>query len=204
VAVAARTYRAWKAPNRVLAARTVTDAVVVDTMRGLRTDAEGKATPESLYGRRKMTALLRRRGLQVAHCTVDRLMREQEMNGVRRGRAHRTTIPGKDGVRAGDLLNRDFTAPAPNRIWIADFTYVRTWVGFVYVAFVVDWGYLPLAGDFAQRIVGWHAMTTKPAELVLIPLRMTAWSRGQQGHPVTRSPAATSLHTPMRGLSTRR
>jgi len=75
VAVAARTYRAWKAPNRVLAARTFTDAVVVDTMRGLRTDAEGKATPESLYGRRKMTALLRRRGLQVAHCTVDRLMR---------------------------------------------------------------------------------------------------------------------------------
>ena len=77
---------------------------------------------------------------------------------------------------------------------------MRTWVGFVYVAFVVDCGYLPLAGDFAQRIVGWHAMTTKLAELVLIPLRMAAWSRGQQGHPVTRSPAATSLHTPMRGL----
>jgi len=178
VAVAARTYRAWRSPTRVLAARTLTDAVVVDTMRGLRTDAEGKATPESLYGRRKMTALLRRRGLPVAHCTVDRLMREQEMFGVRRGRAHRTTIPGKDGVRAGDLLNRDFSAPAPNRVWVADFTYVRTWAGFVYVAFVVD--------VFAQRIVGWHAMTTKPADLVLIPLRMAAWSRGQQGHPITR------------------
>ena len=119
VAVAARTYRAWKTPNRVLSARTVTDAVVVDTMRGLRTDAEGKATPESLYGRRKMTALLRRGGLPVAHCTVDRLMRAQEMFGVRRGRAHRTTIPGKE-VRAGDLLNRDFSAPAPNRVWVAD------------------------------------------------------------------------------------
>jgi transposase InsO family protein len=178
VVVAARTYRAWKAPNRVLAARTVTDAIVVDTMRGLRTDAQGKATPESLYGRRKMTALLRRGGLGVAHCTVDRLMREQKMFGVRRGRAHRTTIPSKDGVRAGDLLDRDFTAVAPNRVWVADFTYVRTWAGFAYVAFVVD--------VFAQRIVGWHAMTTKPAELVLIPLRMAAWSRGQQGHPITR------------------
>jgi len=178
VAVAARTYRAWKSPTRVLAARTLTDAVVVDTMRGLRTDAEGKATPESLYGRRKMTALLRRGGLAVAHCTVDRLMRDQAMNGVRRGRAHRTTILGKDGVRAGDLLGRDFSALAPNRVWVADFTYVRTWAGFVYVAFVVD--------VFAQRIVGWHAMTTKPADLVLIPLRMAAWSRGQQGHPITR------------------
>ena len=184
--VAARTYRAWKTPGRVLSARTVSDAVVVDAMIEVRVGAEGRATPESLYGRRKMTALLRRRGLPVAHCTGDRPMRTQGMNGVRRGQAHRTTIPGKDGVRAGDLLGRDFTAPAPNRIWIADFTYVRTWVGFVYVAFVVDWGYLPLAGDFAQRIVGWHAMTTKPAELVLIPLRMAAWSRGQQGHPVTR------------------
>jgi len=107
-------------------------------MRGLRTDAQGKATSESLYGRRKMTALLRRGGLVVAHCTVDRLMRDQGMNGVRRGRAHRTTIPGKDGVRAGDLLNQDFTAEAPNRVSVADFTYVRTWAGFVYVAFVVD------------------------------------------------------------------
>lgn len=178
VPVAARTYRAWKTPGRVLAARTVSDAIIVDAMIQARAGADGRPTPESLYGRRKMTALLRRSGLRVAACTVDRLMRAQGMNGVRRGRSHRTTIPGKDGVRAGDLLNRDFTASAPNRVWIADFTYVRTWAGFVYVAFVVD--------VFAQRIVGWHAMTTKPAELVLIPLRMAAWSRGQQGHPITR------------------
>jgi putative transposase len=179
VQVAARTYRAWRTPGRQVAARTVSDAVVVDALIGARTDpATGEATPESLYGRRKMTALLRRRGLAVAHCTVDRLMREHGMNGVRRGKAHRTTIPGKDGKRAGDLLDRDFTAQAPNRVWIADFTYVRTWAGFAYVAFVVD--------VFAQRIVGWHAMTTKPADLVLTPLRMAAWSRGQQGHPLVR------------------
>jgi putative transposase len=120
VAVAARTSRAWKTPTRVLSTRTVSDAVVLDAMIAVRTTPDGRPTPESLYGRRKMTALLRRRGLPVAHCTVDRLMRDQAMNGVRRGRAHRTTIPGKDGVRAGDLLNRDFTAEAPNRVWVAD------------------------------------------------------------------------------------
>ena len=111
VAVAARTYRAWSSPARRIAARTVSDAVVVATMRQLRTDTEGKATPESLYGRRKMTALLRRQGLAVAHCTVDRLMRDEGINGIRRGRAHRTTVPGKDGTRAGDLLDRDFEPP---------------------------------------------------------------------------------------------
>jgi putative transposase len=178
VQVAARTYRAWRAPGRQIATRTLSDAVVVDALLGARTGPDGRPTPESLYGRRKMTALLRRHGLKVAHCTVDRLMRQLGMHGVRRGKTPRTTIPSADGRRASDLLDRDFTAPAPNRVWIADFTYVRTWTGMVYVAFVVD--------VFAQRIVGWHAMVTRPAELVLLPLRMAAWARGQQGHPVIR------------------
>jgi putative transposase len=178
VQVAARTYRSWKAPGRQVAARTVCDAVVSNALLDARVDPDGRPTPESLYGRRKMTALLRRRGLQVAHCTVDRLMRELGMQGVRRGKTPRTTIPGKDSTRAGDLLDRDFTALAPNRVWIADFTYVRAWTGMGYVAFVVDL--------YAQRIVGWHAMSTRPAELVLLPLRMAAWARGQQGHPIVR------------------
>jgi transposase InsO family protein len=178
VQVAARTYRAWKHPNRRIAARTLTDAIIVNALRDARQGPDGRPTPESLYGRRKMTALLRRRGLSVAHCTVDRLMGELGMQGVRRGKTPRTTIPSSSGTRAADLLKRDFTAPAPNRTWIADFTYVRTWAGMVYVAFVVD--------VFAQRIVGWHAMATRPAELVLVPLRMAAWSRGQQGHPLVR------------------
>src|SRR5215218_6398659 len=127
VQVAARTYRSWKAPGRQVAARTVCDAVVSNALLDARVGPDGRSTPESLYGRRKMTALLRRRGLQVAHCTVDRLMRELGMQGVRRGKTPRTTIPGKDSTRAGDLLDRDFTAPAPNRVWIADFTYVRAW-----------------------------------------------------------------------------
>jgi putative transposase len=178
VQVAARTYRAWKQPGRQPAARTLADAVVIDALLEARRTPDGRPTPESLYGRRKMTALLRRRGLQVAHCTVDRLMRALGMQGVRRGKTPRTTIPGTDGVRARDLLERDFTAPAPNRVWIADFTYVRTWTGMGYVALVVD--------AYAQRIVGWHAMSTRPADLVLLPLRMAAWARGQQGHPIIR------------------
>jgi transposase InsO family protein len=178
VQVAARTYRAWKQPGRPVAARTVSDAVVIDALRDARTTSDGRPTPESLYGRRKMTALLRRHGLAVAHCTVDRLMRQLGMQGVRRGKTPRTTVAAAGGTRAADLLQRDFSAPAPNRVWIADFTYVRAWVGMVYVAFVVD--------VYAQRIVGWHAMATRPAELVLIPLRMAAWARGQDGHPVVR------------------
>jgi transposase InsO family protein len=82
--------------------------------------------------------------------TVRRLLVQ---DGVRRGKGIRTTVPGRDGHRAGDLLDRCFTAPAPNRVWVAAFTYCRSWAGFVYVAFVVD--------VFAQRIAAWHAATTK-------------------------------------------
>ena len=78
----------------------------------------------------------------------------------------RTTIPGKD-TRPEDALNRDFTAGAPNRTWVMDFTYVRTWAGFVYTAFIVD--------VFAQKIVAWHCATSKETELVMTPFRMATW-----------------------------
>jgi transposase InsO family protein len=169
VQVAARTYRAWRA-RRAPSARTVSDAVVVDALRATR------GTPESLYGRRKMTHHLRRSGLPVAFCTTDRLMRQEQMSGARRGKTVRTTIPGRDGKRAGDLLDRDFTATAPNLVWVADFTYCRTWAGFVYVAFIVD--------CYAQKIVGWHADTSKQTSLVLTPLRIAIWDRDRHGHPV--------------------
>jgi putative transposase len=168
--VAARTYRSWKQTTRPIATRMLTDAGLTDALLG----AQG--TPESLYGRRKMTHWLRRQGHDVAFCTVDRLMGELGMSGVRRGKAVRTTIPAADGHRAGDLLDRDFTAPAPNTRWVADFTYCRTWAGFVYVAFVLD--------VFAQRIVGWHAATDKRTPLVLTPLRIALWDRERQGFPV--------------------
>lgn len=126
-----------------------------------------------------MTALLRRtsdRGVSAG--AVDRAMTLLGLAGVRRDRGVRTTVPARDGRRAGDLLDRNFTAPAPNRVWVTDFTYVRTWSGFVYVAFIVD--------VFAQRIVAWHASTSKQTPLVMIPLRMALWERGRQGHPAAR------------------
>jgi transposase InsO family protein len=168
--VAARTYRSWRQANRPVAARTVHDAQIVDALLATR------HTPEGLYGRRKMTHWLRRQGFQVAFCTVDRLMRQLGMNGIRRGKGVRTTIAARAADRAADLLNRDFTAPAPNTRWVADFTYVRTWAGFCYVAFIVD--------VFSQRIVGWHAATDKRTDLVLTPLRIALWDRDRQGRPV--------------------
>jgi len=128
-----------------------------------------------VYGAEKVWLELNRQGVTVARCTVARLMRELGIQGVRRGRKIRTTIPGKDGQRAGDLLNRDFTALAPNRRWVADFTYVATWSGIVYVAFVVD--------IYSRAIVGWSAATHKRASLVLDALQMALWRRDRSGHP---------------------
>ncbi|MEJ7648252.1 MAG: IS3 family transposase [Nakamurella sp.] len=181
--IAARTYRSWHRTGRAVAARTITDATVVDAIRdsawAAGRDGRRQLTPEGLYGRRKMTALLRRSVMpKVSAGAVDRAMKVLGLNGVRRDKGIRTTIPAKDGVRAGDLLNRDFTAPAPNRVWVTDFTYVRTWAGWVYVVFIVD--------VYAQRIVAWHAATSKETELVMIPLRMALWERGRQGHPAAR------------------
>jgi transposase-like protein len=127
--VAARTYRAWRTGR--VAARTVTDAQVVDVVRELVWQTDPRTgrlvmAPEGLYGRRKMTALIRRGRLGDASAgSVDRAMRTLGLSGVRRDKHVRTTVPAKDGIRAGDLLNRDFTAPAPNRVWVTDFTYVH-------------------------------------------------------------------------------
>lgn len=172
--IAPSTYYAHR--SRTPATRTVTDAVVLNALHDLRTTADGRPSAESLYGYRKTWHALRARGLAVARCTVERLMREHGMAGVVRAGKVRTTVAGKDGKRAGDLLDRNFTAEVPNHTWVADFTYVRTWAGFVYVAFAVD--------VFSQAIVGWHAMSTKHTDLVLTALRMGTWRRGHDGHPV--------------------
>ena len=97
-----------------------------------------RLTPEGLYGRRKMTALIQRRMPSASPGSVDRAMKAPGLNGIRRAKGIRATIPAKDGTRAGDLLDRDFTALAPNRTWVMDFTYVRTWAGFTYVSVIVD------------------------------------------------------------------
>lgn len=152
----------------------------MDTVRGIvwNVDAAGnrKLAAGGLYGRRKMTALLRRTSMPgVSAGSVDRAMRTLGLSGVRRDKGIRTTVPAKDGKRAGDLLDRVFSAGAPNHVWVTDFTSCRTWAGFVYVAFIVD--------VFAQRIVAWHASTSKATDLVMIPLRMALWERDREGHP---------------------
>ena len=123
--VAARTYREWARANRPVAARTISDAMVLDRVRELvwTLDHDGvrRMTPEGLYGRRKMTALVQRTARDVSPGSVDRAMRSLGLQGIRRSKGIRTTIPAKDGKRAGDLLDRDFTADAPNQTWVMDF-----------------------------------------------------------------------------------
>jgi transposase InsO family protein len=176
VQVAPRTYRSWR--RNPVPARVVTDAAITDRLRGLQTgSATGGPLPETLYGRRKMTAWLSRNGFPgVSKHTVDRLMRGEDMRGLVRGRRTRTTIPGKDGVRAGDLLNRDFRTSAPNRAWVTDFTYLSTWSGFAYVAFVVDL--------YSRAVVGWSAAMTKDVAFVEACLSMALWRRDHTGRPV--------------------
>ena len=177
--IAARTYRAWR--SRRPATRTITDAQTVDAVReaAWRIDHQGRRrmTPEGLYGREKMRAYLDRTRMPgVSYGAVDRAMKTLGLNGIRRSKGIRTTIPSADGIRAGDLLNRQFHAAEPNRVWVTDFTYVRTWAGWVYVVFIID--------VFSRRIVAWHASTSKDVSLVTTPLRMALWQRTRDGHPV--------------------
>ena len=110
----------------------------------------------------------------MARCTVERLMRQMHLSGAVRGRPRRTTIPADPGAgRPQDLVDRNFTVPAPNRLWVVDLTYVRTWSGFVYVAFVTD--------AFSRRIVGWHASWSLRTDLVLYALEQAIWERNRQG-----------------------
>lgn len=122
-----------------------------------------------VYGVRKVWRQLRREGHAVARCTVARLMRAEGLRGIVRGRRVRTTVPEAAAERPLDLVQRQFSATAPNQLWVADFTYVATWRGFVYVAFVID--------VFSRRIVGWRAHTTMRSDLVLDALEQALHDR---------------------------
>jgi transposase InsO family protein len=122
-----------------------------------------------VYGARKVWRQLGREGQVVARCTVERLMRAQGLRGVVRGRKCRTTIPDDSAARPLDRVNRQFQASRPNQLWVADFTYVATWAGFVYVAFVID--------VFARRIIGWRVARSMHTELVLDALEQALWAR---------------------------
>jgi putative transposase len=127
------------------------------------------ADNRSCYGIEKVCRQLRREGWDVGRDRVARLMRELGLVGVVRGKRKRTTIPGELAARPGDFVDRNFTADAPNRLWVADITYVSTWQGFVYVAFVVD--------VFSRMIVGWKVSTSLSADLALDALEMALWRR---------------------------
>lgn len=112
-----------------------------------------------VYGVRKVWRQLQREGFDIARCTVARLMRMMGLQGIIRGKPIKTTVSDKSAPCPLDRVNRHFKAPAPNMLWLSDFTYVATWQGFVYVAFVID--------AFARRIVGWRASRTAHAGFVL-------------------------------------
>jgi putative transposase len=131
----------------------------------------GRAYEENfrVYGVRKVWRQLLREGIAVARCTVARLMRTMGLQGVVRGRTVRTTISNAAAPSPLDHVNRQFTAPRPNALWVSDFTYVATWAGFVYVAFVID--------AFARRIVGWRVSRTAHAGFVLDALEQALHER---------------------------
>jgi putative transposase len=122
-----------------------------------------------VYGVRKLWRQLNREGFAVARCTVARLMRELGLFGAVRGRRFKTTVPAEVAARPMDLVERDFTAERPNRLWVSDFTYVATWRGFVYVAFVID--------TFSRRIVGWRVSSSLKTELALDALEQAICER---------------------------
>ena len=122
-----------------------------------------------VYGVRKVWHQMRREGFDVARCTVARLMKELGLEGIIRGKKHRTTIPDKSQPCPLDKVNRQFKAPAPNMLWVSDFTYVATWQGFVHVAFVID--------AFARRMVGWRVSRTAHAGFVLDALEQAVHQR---------------------------
>lgn len=122
-----------------------------------------------VYGARKVWRQLQREGIEVARCTVERLMRLEGLVGVVRGQTKRTTIPDEDAARPADLVDRRFDADAPNRLWLADITYVPTWSGFAYVAFVVD--------AYSRFIVGWRVSNNLRTGLALDALEQAIWAR---------------------------
>jgi len=122
-----------------------------------------------VYGARKVWRQLRREGHPVARCTVERLMRKTSLAGAVRGKTRRTTIPDDAAPRPADLVDRDFSATRPNQLWVADLTYVATWSGFVYVAFIID--------AYSRFIVGWQASRSLRTDLALDALEMAIWRR---------------------------
>ena len=154
------------ANRRPASARAVRDAKLKAEIARIHAEHFG------VYGARKVWRQLHREGIAVARCTVERLMGELHLEGVRRGKGRRTTTPDAAAVRPADLVERDFSAAGPNQLWVADLTYVATWSGFVYVALVID--------AFSRFLVGWQASRSLRTDLALDALEMASWRRQAQ------------------------
>jgi putative transposase len=149
--------------RRPPSARAVRDRALKDQISRVHAEHHG------VYGADKVWHQLRREGTPVARCTVERLMRELGLRGVVRGKARRTTCPDETVVRPADLVERNFRAERPDQLWVADLTYVATWSGFVYVAFVID--------VFSRMLVGWQIARSLRTDLALDALEMAIWRR---------------------------
>lgn len=163
--IAPSTYYAAK--TRPTSARTVRDTEMTETIERIHQQNY------DVYGARKIWHELHRRGQPVARCTVERLMRQAGLRGLLRDKTPRTTRPAAETGRPGDLVKRDFTAVRPNQLWVADLTYVRTAMGWVYAAFVLD--------VYSRMIVGWQVATSLYTDLALDALKMAVWRRQNQG-----------------------
>lgn len=166
VGIAPSTY--YAARRRPPSARAVRDAELKAQIARVHADNYG------VYGAAKVWDRLNRvEGVRVARCTVERLMREQGLRGVRRGRKMRTTTSDHSAQRPADLVKRDFSASVPNRLWLADLTYVKTHSGWVYAAFVID--------AFSRRVLGWQASRSLRTGLALDALEMAVFARRRAG-----------------------
>lgn len=170
--IAPNTYRAAK--TRPPSARSISDAEWLVEIRRVHGDRQ---IGRGVYGARKVwNHLVKVEGRQVARCTVERLMRTDGLQGARRGKAFRTTRPDGQAVRPPDLVQREFRASRPNELWVVDFTYVPTWAGMAFTAFVTD--------VYSRRIVGWRTAASMPTELPLDALEMALWTRERAGEDI--------------------
>ena len=163
----------------------VRDRELLTQVRAVHADNLG------VYGARKVHAQLRRQGHSAARCTVERLMKADGLQGIARLKTRKTTrSEGAETPRPADRVNRQFTAAAPNAVWVADLTYIRTHSGWVYAAFVLD--------VFSRMVVGWQVSTTMHTDLALDALNMGLWARSRAGHDV-----AGLIHHSDRGVQYR-
>ncbi|WP_156035520.1 IS3 family transposase [Terrabacter tumescens] len=167
--IAPSTYYAAK--KRAPSARAMSDAVTLARIVTIHAENYG------VYGIRKVHAELRRQGHLVARCTTHRLMRSVGLQGVSRAKGPRTTIPGSGPDTRPDLVQRSFTATAPDQLWVADITYCRTFAGWVYAAFVID--------VYSRRVVGWQLSKNLRTDLALDALEMGLWDRARGGRDTT-------------------